>query len=58
MDIKPERAALARTVGADSALQQELYSAKSPAHAYEVLQSERAADFNYLLEEPGDPGPR
>ena len=51
-------AALARTVGADSALQQELYSAKSPAHAYEVLQSERAADFNYLLEEPGDPGPR
>ncbi|MEE2703120.1 MAG: cation:proton antiporter [Myxococcota bacterium] len=51
-------AALARTVAADSALQQELYSATSPAHAYEVLQGERAADFNYLLEEPGDPGSR
>ena len=43
-------AALARTLAADSALQQELYNAKTPAHAYEVLQGERATDFNYLLE--------
>ena len=43
-------AALARTVGADPAIQQQLYTARSPAHAYEILHDEEAEDFNYFLE--------
>lgn len=43
-------AALARAIGKDPAIQQRLFSAKSPAHAYELLHTEEAEDFNYFLE--------
>lgn len=46
-------AALARTVGADPVLQQQLYSADTPAHAYEILHGEETEDFNYFLDEEG-----
>ncbi len=42
-------AALARTIGADSTLQQALYQADSAAHAYEILHGEATEDFNYFL---------
>ena len=44
-------AALARTVGSDPAVQQQLYNAKSPAHAYEILHGEETEDFNYFLDD-------
>ncbi len=44
-------AALARTVGADLAVQQQLYNARSPAHAYEILHGEETEDFNYFLDD-------
>jgi mannitol/fructose-specific phosphotransferase system IIA component (Ntr-type)/NhaP-type Na+/H+ or K+/H+ antiporter len=44
-------AALARTVGSDPAVQQQLYTAKSPAHAYEILHGEETEDFNYFLDD-------
>ena len=44
-------AALARTVGSDLAVQQQLYNAKSPAHAYEILHGEETEDFNYFLDD-------
>lgn len=48
-------AALARTLGADPGVQQHLYNARSPAHAYEILHGETAEDLNYFLdEERGD----
>ena len=48
-------AALARTLGSDSSVQQQLFNAMSPAHAYEILNGEEAEDFNYFLEtENGD----
>ncbi len=46
-------AALARRIGADPAIQQQLYNARSAAHVYEILHSEEAEDFNYFLEEEG-----
>jgi mannitol/fructose-specific phosphotransferase system IIA component (Ntr-type) len=44
-------AALARTLGSDPNIQQQLYSATTPAHAYEILHGEETEDFNYFLEE-------
>jgi len=45
-------AALARSVGSDHTVRQQLYSAKSPAHAYELLHAhEGSVDFNYFLED-------
>ena len=44
-------AALARTVGADSQMQALLFQSQTPAHAYEVLTSEHAADLNYFIDE-------
>ena len=47
-------AALARTLATDPSLQQQLYNAGSPAHAYDVLHGEETEYFNYFLEEgPG-----
>lgn len=43
-------AALARAIGSDPAVQSQLYHAKSPAHAYEILHAEESEDFNYWLE--------
>jgi mannitol/fructose-specific phosphotransferase system IIA component (Ntr-type) len=47
-------AALARTLGSDPSFQQQLYNAKSPAHASEILHGEEREDFNYFLEEESD----
>ena len=44
-------AALARTIGADPAFQTELFHAKNPAHAAELLHGEESVDFNYFLED-------
>jgi Kef-type K+ transport system membrane component KefB/mannitol/fructose-specific phosphotransferase system IIA component (Ntr-type) len=56
-------AALARTIGADPLVQQQLYFAGSSAHAYEILHGEDTVDFNYFLDAlptaplvPGQPG--
>lgn len=49
-------AALARTVGADPAIQQQLYNAKSPAHVCEILHGEATEDFNYFLEDQEESG--
>ncbi len=51
-------AALARTVGADPAVQQQLYNARSAAHAYEILHGEETEDFNYFLDDPDPPDVR
>ena len=54
-------ATLARAVGGDPAIQQALYNADSPAHAYEILHGEATEDFNYFLEAEDagtGPGPR
>ena len=48
-------AALARTFGGDPALQEQLFNARSPAHAYEILYGEESEDFNYFLGEPDSP---
>ena len=44
-------ATLARTMGLDPNIQEQLYNAKSPAHAYEILHDEEAEGFNYFLED-------
>ena len=41
---------LARTIGSDPVVQTQLFNAKSPAHAYEILHKEKGEDFNYFLE--------
>ena len=48
-------AALARTFGGDPALQEQLFNARSAAHAYEILYGEESEDFNYFLGEPDSP---
>ncbi len=42
-------AALARAIGRDEGIQEQLFNAESAAHAYEVLHAEEAEDFNYYL---------
>ena len=44
-------ASLARMLGADPALQQQVYTAKSAAHVFEILHGDDAEDFNYFLDE-------
>jgi mannitol/fructose-specific phosphotransferase system IIA component (Ntr-type) len=44
-------AALARTVGTDPAFQQQLFNAKTPAHASLLLHGEESHGFNHFLEE-------
>lgn len=44
-------AALARAIGRDPSIQEQLFNAETPAHAYEVLHAEEAVDFNYYLNE-------
>lgn len=44
-------AALAQTVGADRAFQDQLFDSQSPAHAYELLHGEESEDFNYFMED-------
>jgi len=43
-------AALARAIGSDAGIQRQLYSAATPAHAYEILHAEESESFNYWLE--------
>lgn len=42
-------ASLMRAIGADPNIQWQLYNARSSAHAYELLHTEQAEDFNYFL---------
>jgi PTS system fructose-specific IIC component len=44
-------AVLARTVGGDAAFQDQLFNARSPAHAYDTLHGEETEDFNYFLDD-------
>ena len=44
-------AALARAVGSDRNVRNQLFSARSPAHASDILHAEGAEDFNYFLEQ-------
>ena len=42
--------ALARAIGSDRTIQQQLYHAFTPAHAYELLHAdEESEEFNYYL---------
>ena len=45
---------LARAIGTDLAMQERLYHADSPAHAYEIIHDDEAEDFNYFLSENGN----
>ena len=42
---------LARLVGSDEEMRDQLYRADSPAHAYEVLHGDRSEGFNYYLDD-------
>ena len=44
-------AGLARTIGSDHAFQAQLFDAKNPAHASELLHGEESVDFNYFLDD-------
>ena len=44
-------AALASNVGTDPVFQEQLFNAKSPAHACEILHGEESEDFNYFLDD-------
>ena len=44
-------AAFASAITKDLNLREQLYHARSPAHAYSILHAEEAADVNYFLEE-------
>jgi mannitol/fructose-specific phosphotransferase system IIA component (Ntr-type)/Kef-type K+ transport system membrane component KefB len=44
-------ASLARAIGSDPNIQRQLFSAKSPAHAYEILHAEEFEDYNYFLDD-------
>lgn len=47
-------AALASNVGTDLAFQEQLFNAKSPAHACEILHGEESEDFNYFLDDESE----
>lgn len=49
-------AALAKAIGVDPARQRALYASDTPAHAWELLHSEDAQDFNWYLDDEGDGG--
>lgn len=44
-------AAFARTITRDVSLREQLYHARSAAHAYDILHAEDAEDINYFLDE-------
>ncbi|MEM7516779.1 MAG: PTS sugar transporter subunit IIA, partial [Planctomycetota bacterium] len=44
-------AALARAIGTDASVQAQLFNARTPAHAYEILHLEESEDFNYFLDD-------
>jgi len=44
-------AAFANAISRDVNLREQLYHARSAAHAYEVLHAEDAEDINYFLED-------
>ena len=44
-------AALTRAIMGDRGIEQQLYHAHTPAHAYELLHHEDSVDFNHFLEE-------
>jgi len=44
-------AAFARSITRDVNLREQLYHARSPAHAYDILHAEDAEDINYFLDE-------
>ncbi|MGF1508359.1 MAG: cation:proton antiporter [Myxococcota bacterium] len=44
-------AAFARAIAGDRSIRHQLYEAKSPAHAYNLLHADEAEDFNYFLGE-------
>lgn len=46
-------AALARTIGTDPSFRAQLFNARSPAHASELLHGEESVDFNYFLDDDG-----
>ena len=47
-------AAFARTITSDLNLREQLYHARSAAHAYNVLHADEAGDINYFIEEAFD----
>ena len=47
-------ATLARTIGSDRAFQTQLFNAKSPAHASELLHGEESVGFNYFLDDEAE----
>jgi len=44
-------AAFARAIHSDRGIEQQLYHARTPAHAYEILHHEASEDFNHFLED-------
>ena len=44
-------AAFARVITSDVNLREQLYHARSAAHAYQVLHAEEAEDINYFIED-------
>ena len=44
-------AAFARTITRDLNLREQLYHARSAAHAYDVLHAEASEEFNYFIED-------
>ncbi|WP_261367456.1 PTS sugar transporter subunit IIA [Aporhodopirellula aestuarii] len=46
--------AFATAITRDANLVEQLYHARSPAHAYEILHADKHADINYFLEEAAD----
>jgi Kef-type K+ transport system membrane component KefB/mannitol/fructose-specific phosphotransferase system IIA component len=47
-------ASLARTIGIDVDVQDQLFNARSAAHACEILHGDQSEDFNYFLENAAD----
>jgi Kef-type K+ transport system membrane component KefB/mannitol/fructose-specific phosphotransferase system IIA component len=43
-------AALARAIGRDRTIQEQLFNARTPAHVYDLLHAEESEGFNYYLE--------
>jgi fructose PTS system EIIBC or EIIC component len=48
-------ATLAKTIGTDSAMRSQLFSAKSAAHVCEIFRADSFEDLNYILEEEAAP---
>ena len=51
-------AALAKAIGTDPNRRRQLFAARTPAHAYELMHADEAQDFNWFLEDAETrPGP-